>query len=45
MLFTRAAIPIRFIPYLEECMPERKGTIALVLRPITVELHATTFKA
>jgi hypothetical protein len=39
LLFTRFAFPFRFLPYLEECPPERNGTIALMLPPVTVELH------
>jgi hypothetical protein len=43
--FTRAAFPIRFLPYSEECPPEHKGAIALMLPPVTVELHETAYKA
>jgi hypothetical protein len=45
MSFTRAAFPIRFLPYLEECPPEHKGAIALMLSPVTMELHETAYKA
>jgi hypothetical protein len=33
------------MPYLEECPPEHKGAIALMLPPVTVELHETAYMA
>jgi hypothetical protein len=46
LLFTaRDAFPIRFLPYPEDCPPERKGAKALMLPPMTMELHETAYVA
>jgi hypothetical protein len=32
-----------FLPYHEECPLDKKGAIAMMLPPLTLELHETTY--